>query len=211
MSSSEPKTRRGRVSRERIVDRAAELVAERGVQATRVDEVLGAAGASKSQLYHYFADRDELVEAAVGRRCDQVLTELTKMFADVARLGDLERTLGGFVAVYEQSPSGCPIGTLASEVADRNEGARVRVADAFDAWERLFADAFERMRAAGELRADASPQALATALLTSIEGGLLLSQTRRDAASLRTAVDAALGYLRTFLVAPVDLAAKKLD
>ena len=204
MSSSEPKTRRGRVSRERIVDRAAELVAEHGVQATRLDAVLAAAGASKSQLYHYFADRDQLVEAAVARRCDQVLTGLTQTFADVATLKELEQTLAGFVAVYERSPSGCPIGTLASEVADRNEGARVRVADAFAAWERLFTDAFERMRTAGELRADAPPEALATALLTSIEGGLLLSQTRRDAASLRTAVAAALGYLRTFLVAPAE-------
>ncbi|HEX6471432.1 MAG TPA: TetR/AcrR family transcriptional regulator [Streptosporangiaceae bacterium] len=208
MSSSEPKTRRGRVSRERIVDRAAELVAEHGVQATRLDEVLAAAGASKSQLYHYFADRDQLVEAAVGRRCEQVLADLTATFADVATFDELARTLAGFVAVYERSPSGCPIGSLASEVADRNEGARVRVAGAFASWERLLADVFERMRAGGELRADASPEAHATALLASIEGGLLLSQTRRDAASLRIAVDAALGYLRTSLVAQPDPAPK---
>lgn len=211
MSSSEPKTRRGRVSRERIVDRAAELVAEHGVQATRLDEVLAAAGASKSQLYHYFADRDQLIEAAVGRRCDRVLTDLTHTFADVATLDELEQTLAGFVAAYERSPSGCPIGSLAGEVADRNEGARVRVADTFAAWERLFVDAFERMRAGGQLRADASPEALATAVLASIEGGLLLSQTRRDAASLRTAVDAALGYLRTFVVAPPKSTFQKLD
>jgi TetR/AcrR family transcriptional repressor of nem operon len=211
MSSSEPKTGRGRLSRERIVDRAAELVAEHGVQGTRLDLVLAAAGASKSQLYHYFADRDQLVEAAVGRRCEQVLIGLTGAFADVATFDELERTLAGFVAVYERSPSGCPIGSLASEVADRNEGARVRVVGAFAAWERLFADAFERMRASGELRADASPEALATALLASIEGGLLLSQTRRDAASLRAAVDAALGFVRTFLVAPAEPTSRKLD
>ena len=49
----EPKTGRGRASRERIVERAAELFAERGVAATSLDEVLAAAGAGKSQLYHY--------------------------------------------------------------------------------------------------------------------------------------------------------------
>ena len=41
----EPKTERGRASRERIVERAAELFAERGIAATSVDEVLAAAGA----------------------------------------------------------------------------------------------------------------------------------------------------------------------
>ena len=194
----EPKTERGRASRERIVERAAELVAEHGVQATSLDEVLAAAGASKSQLYHYFSDRDELVEAAVGRRCEHVLAELTQMLAGVATLKELERVLAGFVAIYEQRSLGCPIATLASEVADRNEGARLQIVDAFAAWERLFADAFERIRERGELRADAPPEALATALLASLEGGLLLSQTRRSAQSLRIAIDAALGYLRTF-------------
>ena len=48
---------------------------------------------------------------------------------------------------------GCPIGTLATEVAGRNEDARIQAAAGFDAWERLLADALERMRQRGELRA----------------------------------------------------------
>jgi AcrR family transcriptional regulator len=62
----QPRTGRGRASRERIVERAADLFAERGVAGTSLDEVLAAAGAGKSQLYHYFHGRDELVEAAVA-------------------------------------------------------------------------------------------------------------------------------------------------
>ena len=84
-------------------------------------------------------------------------------------------------------------------MAERNEGARLQAAAAFDAWERLFADALERMRERGELRADAPPAALATALLASIEGGMVLSQTRKDAASLRIAVEAGLAQVRTYL------------
>ena len=196
----EPKTGRGRASRERIVERAAELFAERGVAATSLDEVLAAAGAGKSQLYHYFRDRDELVAAAVGLRCAQVLAGLTQALADVASLAELEQALAGFVAGYEQMGlPGCPIGSLAAEVAERNQGARLQTAAAFDAWEKLFADALERMRDRGELRADASPAALATALLASIEGGMVLSQTRKDPASLRIAIEAGLAQVRTHL------------
>jgi AcrR family transcriptional regulator len=195
----EPRTGRGRASRERIVERAAELVAERGVEGTSLDEVLAAAGASKSQLYHYFAGRDGLVEAAVARRCAQVLAGLTQALGEIATLTELEEMLAGFVAGFEQQGlPGCPIGSLASEVAERNDGARRQAAAAFDAWEGLFADALERMRQRGELQADASPGALATALLASIEGGLLLSQTRKQAASLRIAVEAALAQVRTY-------------
>src|SRR5262249_56267710 len=69
----EPKTGRGRASRERIVERAAGRFAERGIAATSPDQVLAAAGAGKGQFYHYFHGRDELAAAAVGYRCAQVL------------------------------------------------------------------------------------------------------------------------------------------
>src|SRR6476646_4622788 len=176
----EPMTRRGRASRERIVERAADLFAERGIAATSVDEVLEAAGAGKGQFYHYFRGRDELAAAAVGSRCAQVVA--------------------GFVSGFDQAGMpGCPIGTLATEVAGRNEDARLQAAAGFDAWERMLADALERMRQRGELRADAEPAALATGLLASIEGGMVLSQTRKDIASLRIAVEAGLGPVRARL------------
>lgn len=193
-------TRRGRASRERIVERAAELFAERGIAGTSLDEVLAAAEAGKGQFYHYFRGRDELAAAAVGYRCAQVLAGLTQALGEVSSLAGLERALAGFVEGFERAGlPGCPIGTLATEVACRNEDARLEAAAGFDAWERLLAEALERMRQRGELRADASPAVLATGLLASIEGGMVLSQTRKDVASLRIAVEAGLGQVRAYL------------
>jgi TetR/AcrR family transcriptional regulator, transcriptional repressor for nem operon len=195
----EPMTRRGRASRERIVERAAELFAERGIAATTVDEVLAAAGAGKGQFYHYFRGRDELAAAAVGHRCAQVVAGLTGALGGVSSLAGLEEALAGFTAGFEQlGMPGCPIGTLAAEVAGRNEDARLQAAAGFDAWEKLLADALERMRKRGELRPDAKPAVLATGLLASIEGGMVLSQARKDMASLRVAVDAGLAGVRAF-------------
>jgi TetR/AcrR family transcriptional regulator, transcriptional repressor for nem operon len=197
---AEPKTGRGRASRERIVERAAELFAARGVAGTSLDEVLAAARAGKSQLYHYFHSRDELVEAAVGLRCTQVLAGLTQALGTVASLAELERALADFMAGFEQMGlPGCPIGSLAAEVAERNEGARLKTAAAFDSWEQLLADALTRMRDRGELRADAAPALLATALLASLEGGMVLSQARKDPAPLHVSVEAGLTHLRTHL------------
>ena len=194
----EPKTSRGRASRERIVERAAELFAERGIAATSLDDVLMAAGAGKGQFYHYFRGRDELAAAAVGHRCDQVVAGLTEALGGVSSLAGLEHALAGFIGGFEQAGlPGCPIGTLSAEVADRNEEARLQAAAGFDAWERLLAGALERMRQRGELRADADPAVLATGLLASIEGGMVLSQVRKDIASLRIAVQAGLARVRT--------------
>src|SRR6516162_5118235 len=195
----EPRTGRGRASRERIVERAAELFAERGIAATSLDEVLAAAGAGKGQFYHYFRSRDELAAAAVEQRCAQVVTGLTQALGGVSSLPELEQALAGFIAGFEQMGlPGCPIGTLATQVAGRNEAARLQAAAGFDAWERLLADALTRMRQRGELRADALPAMLATGLLASIEGGMVLSQTRKDVASLRIAVNSGLAQVRTY-------------
>ena len=194
----EPITRRGRASRERIVERAAELFAARGIAATSLDEVLAAAGAGKGQFYHYFRGRDELAAAAVGQRCAQVVAGLTQALRDVSSLAELEQALAGFIAGFEQMGlPGCPIGTLATEVANHNEAARLQAAAGFDAWERLLADALERMRQRGELSADTPSAVLATGLLASIEGGMVLSQVRKDIASLRIAVQAGLARVRT--------------
>ena len=181
------------------MERAAELFAEHGIAGTSVDEVLAAAGAGKGQFYHYFRGRDELAAAAVGYRCTQVVAGLTQALGGVSSLAGLEHALAGFVAGFEETGMpGCPIGTLAAEVAGRNEEARLQAAAGFDAWEQLLADALERMRQGGELRADAQPAALATGLLASIEGGMVLSQARRDMASLRIAVGAGLAQVRTW-------------
>ena len=91
-------TRRGRASRERVVERAAGLFAERGIAATSVDEVLAAAGAGKGQFYHYFRSRDELAAAAVGYRCAQVVAGLTQALGGVSSLAGLEEALAGFIA-----------------------------------------------------------------------------------------------------------------
>ena len=196
----EPRTGRGRASRERIVEHAAELFAERGVAGTSLDEVLAAAGAGKSQLYHYFSGRDELVEAAVGLRCTQVLAGLTQALGAVASLAELEQALAGFVAGFEQMGlPGCPIGSLAAEVAERNEGARLQAAAGFDAWEQLFADALERMRDAGGAARGRLPRRAGHGTAGQHRGGMVLSQTRKDPASLHIAVEAGLAQVRTYL------------
>ncbi|MDQ4055619.1 MAG: TetR/AcrR family transcriptional regulator [Actinomycetota bacterium] len=177
---------------------AAQSVAEHGISQLRLDEVLSAAGASKSQMYHYFSDRDGLVEAAVSHRCSEVLERLESAFARVASFSDLEAVLSGFAADYARQLTGCPIGTLAAELTDGPEGARRLVTDAFGSWERLLVDALSRIRDNGGLTSEANPAELATGLLAAMEGGMLLGQVREDPGPLRVALAAGLGYIATF-------------
>src|SRR5215469_2324838 len=66
-------TARGAKTRSRIVDAAAELMFTRGVGATSLEDVVAASGVSKSQLYHHFAGKDEVVRAVVALMGERVI------------------------------------------------------------------------------------------------------------------------------------------
>ncbi len=198
MTVAEPRTAKGRATRNRVLDAATALVFEHGVAGTTLDDVRVAADVSKGQLYHYFADKDDLVHAVIDRTVEQVLgaqpaladlstwTAITTWFDELVQLQVDRRAVGG-----------CPIGGLAGELAETDEQARRELAAGFDRWEAPLREGLRKMRADGELRRGADPTRLATATLAAIQGGLVLAQTRRDPQQLRIALDAAYGYLRS--------------
>ncbi len=192
----EPQTQRGRRSRERIVDAASEVVAERGAGGASLDQILEAAGASKSQLYHYFSDKGDLVRAVIARRVGETVGCQGPMLDGVDSLAALRRW---FDWLIEQNAArgcpGCPLGTLASELADCDEAARVDLTGGFDTWIGFLVEGLERMKARGELGEQADPRRLGAAVFASLQGGLLLSKTYKDPQYLSDALDAAYDHL----------------
>jgi TetR/AcrR family transcriptional regulator, transcriptional repressor for nem operon len=195
--STEPRTRPGRATRARIVRAAADLVGERGVASTSLDDVRERARASKSQLYLYFDDRDDLMRAVAQATCELVMDNQADALAEFDSLGGIERYLDMTVAdQVERQARGCPIGSLAPQLAEHDEGARLELADGLARWEQALRDGLETMAARGELRTNADPSLLAKQTLAILQGGLLLTQVRRDPHELRAAADAALALIR---------------
>ena len=199
VSTTEPVTNKGRATRDRTLDTATALVFEHGVAGTTLDDVRAAAKVSKGQLYHYFADKDNLIHAVIDRTTQQVLDaqpQLTNLSSWTAIANWFDHLVR--LQTERQAVGGCPIGSLAGELAETDERARTRLAAGFDRWEAPLRRGLEQMRAEGKLRRTADPARLATATLAAIQGGLVLTQTRRDPQQLRIALDAAYAYLRSF-------------
>jgi TetR/AcrR family transcriptional regulator, transcriptional repressor for nem operon len=199
MSAGDHLTGKGLATRDRILDVAAELVFEGGVAGTTLDDVRAAAKVSKSQLYHYFADKDDLIHAVIGATIQRVIDEQAAL-GDLASWRAIARWFDELVEqqVARHAAGGCPIGSLAGELAERDEVARDALAAGFGHWEQPVRQGLEKMRAAGALKRSSDPARLATATLAAIQGGLVLTQTRRDPDQLRIALDAAYAYLRSF-------------
>lgn len=204
-----PLTAKGRETRRRIVEAAADLMVERGVAVVSLDEVGRVTATSKSQMYHYFSSKDELVAAVVTCVGNRILGFHQRLLAAVQSVDDLQAWADSILALQRQAPqwSGCPLGTLAGELSGETRLGRLQVEtqlglpgihDGFDAWQLLLRDALERLRAAGELRADADPARLAMATLASLQGGLLMSKALQAEAPLAVALAAAIDHVRSF-------------
>jgi TetR/AcrR family transcriptional repressor of nem operon len=190
-------TAKGRATRERIVAAAATLMYEQGVAITSIDEVKAAAGVSSSQLYHYFADKQALVQSVIAHQAGQVLIFQEAELAGVDGVASLRTWRDRVVAANRRfgPEGGCPVGSLAAELTDRDPSHREALITAFDRWETAIRDGLIRMRDRGELSPRADPAALATGLLAALQGGLLLSQVRRSSDVLATALDQAIGHI----------------
>ncbi len=196
-------TARGRATRQRIVSAAAELMLANGVAATSVDDVLCRSHASKSQLYHYFTDKHDLVLAVTQHACSRVLAAQQQL-AGIADWDDLAACFDRIVGTRSNRMTrlGCPLGTLTGELAATDEPARSMLATAFTAWQRQLRDGLARLQRHDLLDADADLDHLATATLASLQGGLLLAKTTGSREPLRIALDAAFRHLRSFAPEP---------
>src|ERR1700719_4272607 len=72
-------TPKGARTRARIVEEAAALIHERGVAAATLEDVKVAAEVSGSQLYHYFPDKKDLVQAVIGYQADAIVKRNTQV------------------------------------------------------------------------------------------------------------------------------------
>ena len=117
--------------------------------------------------------------------------------SDLGRGADTVERSGTGQVVEAQCSGGCPLGSLASDLSESDPVARVQLENAFARWEELIRDGLVRMQKRGELAESADPGDLAVAMLAAVQGGLLLSQVRRDPAPLRTAVDTMIAHLHS--------------
>jgi TetR/AcrR family transcriptional regulator, transcriptional repressor for nem operon len=197
-------TARGAVTRARIVAAAASLVRERGVAGTSLDAVMTASATSRSQLYHYFVDKDALISEVIKTQLAHVIAAQEPRLREVSSWEGLQRWCDHLVTTTRatQGVGGCPLGSLVGELADRSTSARLELARSFDEWQSYLSSGFAAMRDNGELASETDVEELALTMMSALQGGLLLAQTTRSARPLELALNMALGHIDRYRCAP---------
>jgi TetR/AcrR family transcriptional regulator, transcriptional repressor for nem operon len=184
-------TPKGARTRARIVEEAAALIHERGVAGTTLEDVKVAAEVSGSQMYHYFPDKNELVQAVIDYQADTIVKQHRHVL-ESANGVEAWRTMVITSAKRTKAAGGCRLGSLVGQLAESDPEARALMAAGFDQWAAAIADGLRSLHADGKLRDDIDPDDLATTLLATLEGGALLAQVLRSSRPFETAVDTLL-------------------
>ncbi|MEU6595536.1 TetR/AcrR family transcriptional regulator [Streptomyces sp. NPDC046881] len=175
--------------RERMVFSAAQLIRRGGVAATGMREVAAHADAPRGSLQHYFpGGKEQLVNEAVewagryaGKRVARFLAGLERptpggLFAAMAAQWTDEYAADGFAA-------GCPVAAATVDCAAAGDSTRQAAATAFATWRGPVAEALTDMGVPAS-RADS----LATLMISTLEGAILMARAEQDVRPLTTAV-----------------------
>lgn len=166
-------------TRTRIVTATNELFRRHGYNGTSLSQVSKAAPATVGSIYHFFPGGKEALAAEVVQTTGSVYRQLFETIT-----ADAPDAPAGFVAffagaaaVLEESDfiDPCPIGTVAREVASTNDTLRRAAEVAFDSW----VDAARDYLVASGAE-DATAHDLALVFVATIEGGFVLSRTKRS-------------------------------
>ncbi|MFJ9870909.1 TetR/AcrR family transcriptional regulator [Streptomyces sp. NPDC101165] len=180
-------SRRG--PRERMVFSAAQLIRRDGVGATGMRDVAAHAGAPRGSLQHYFpGGKEQLVNEAVGwagryagKRVTRFLAGLDQptpsgLFAAMAAQWTGEYETEGFVG-------GCPVAAATVDCAATGTATREAAAAAFATWRAPVAEALTGMGVPAA-RADS----LATLMISTLEGAILMARAEEDVRPLQAVV-----------------------
>ncbi|WP_027659751.1 TetR/AcrR family transcriptional regulator [Salinispora fenicalii] len=193
-------TPRGAATRTRIVEAAANLIREHGAAGTSLDDVMAASRTSKSQLYHYFANKDDLLRAAAWQQTDRTMESQRPELDQLDSLPALRRWRDKVITARDEAKDlgGCPLGSLANEIADGDPQTHAVLQKCFTAWASPLLTGLTTMRDQGQLRPDADPDALAEGIMAALQGGLLLSKTYRTSRPLARALDMAIEHVESY-------------
>ncbi|KUL45968.1 TetR family transcriptional regulator [Streptomyces sp. NRRL F-4489] len=175
-------------SRRRMLESAAELFHAQGYHATGLNQVVTASGAPKGSLYFHFpGGKEQLAAEALKLSGGQLREALEHVLAEApdaaGAIGAVVDLLSGLLA-DSGFQRGCPLAAVTLDAAADSEPIRHACAEGYDSWRELIAGFLTEQGLAAD-----RAETLATVVLASLEGGLLLAKARHDTAPLRAVAE----------------------
>jgi TetR/AcrR family transcriptional regulator, transcriptional repressor for nem operon len=189
---------KGEQTRRRIVEAAAPIFNTRGYEGASLSELMAATGLKKGGIYRHFASKEELAAEAFDYTWETAW-KMRFLHLDEKANGieKLKQYIANFVDHRSPVAGGCPVLNTAIDADDGNPLLRAHAAKALRFWLSRLQAIVEQARKRGETRPGVDPKAVATVIVASLEGALMMSRLQRNDEPLHTVQSRLSRYLET--------------
>lgn len=190
---------KAQVTKEHIIQQAAAVFNQQGYAGTSMSDIMQATGLKKGGIYNHFKSKDELAIAAFEFSVGLVQTYYTEALRGqrhaTVRLRAMVEAFCSLMANPPTVKGGCPILNTAIESDDTHPTLRLKARQAMDHWQSMLAKIIILGIKHRQVDASTDPEAVATVIISTLEGGLMMTQLYGEPDHLRHAKRHLLDYI----------------
>lgn len=185
-------------NRDVVLQLATELFLQKGYLATGMDEIVALSKVSKTNIYYHFASKEELLAAIIH----QLITQYSEKITHIATQHDqpvwerLQRFTELLIMEDVDCLGGCPFLTLYTQTPIEAEHIRYAIKHFFEQQvivvEQLIVEGIQRK----EFNESLQPPAVASLIISTIEGGLFLGHVHQNPQMIRSSLFALAAMLK---------------
>jgi TetR/AcrR family transcriptional regulator, transcriptional repressor for nem operon len=193
-----PSMSKAQETKTRIIQQAAELFNQQGYAGSSISDIMRVTGLKKGGIYNHFSSKDELALEALNFAIQCIQQQYVGVLKGKRRAVDrLQAILSVYQNMLDAPPikGGCPLLNTAVESDDAHPVLKERVQQAMDDWQHLICRIVEKGKSRGEIRDDIDAEMMATILISTIEGAVMMSKLYND----NIYMERALSYLKNYI------------
>ena len=195
--------RKGEQTRQEIIRRAAPIFNQRGYEGAALSDLMRATGLEKGGIYRHFSSKEMLAAEAFDYAWRETLEARIHDLDTITNTVDrLKKLVANFVERRGIIPGGCPLLNTAVDTDDGNPVLRDRARKALRDWRSYLVWMIRAGIKARDIRSKVDANRLATLIISSLEGAIMVYRLERNEEALR-AIQAHLdNYLETEVRVP---------
>jgi len=187
---------KGEQTRRKIVAAAAPIFNKRGYEGSSLSELMEATGLKKGGIYRHFSSKEQLAAEAFDYTWETAWnSRLQHVDEKASGIEKLKQLIANFVNHRSPVSGGCPILNTAIDADDGNPVLRAHVAKALRSWLSRLQAIVDEAQARAETQRGVDSQAVATLIVASLEGALMISRIQRNDEALRRVQAHLIRYL----------------
>jgi TetR/AcrR family transcriptional repressor of nem operon len=189
---------KGEETKRRIVAAAAPIFNQRGYEGSSLSALMEATGLKKGGIYRHFSSKEELAAEAFDYTWDLAWkTRMLHVDPKARGLDQLKQLIANFIDRRPPIAGGCPVLNTAVDSDNGNPVLRARVEKALKFWKTRLQEIVKRAAKRGEIRSGVDPKAVATLIVATLEGALMISRIEDSEGALRQVQAHLNRYLET--------------